>query len=70
MVQNFPAGHNESAIVIEPVTEYHPQSGDCKQENVMFSKTVVLDPQLKGEYLVHFRALNGAAINKVIEFGF
>ncbi len=60
---------NENTIVVQPIAVVNQQMGDCKTEKINFSKTVVLDPKLRGDYLLHVRALNGAAINKVIDFG-
>jgi hypothetical protein len=61
--------YNENAIVIQPISILNSQA-DCSDTKVNFSKTVILDPKLKGDHLIHVRSLNGAAINKVVDFGF
>ena len=60
---------NENTIVVQPITIFKEQMSECKDEKIEFLKTVVLDPKLKGDYLVHVRSLNGAALNKVVDFG-
>lgn len=61
---------NENTIVVQPITAFSKPLNDCKTEKVNFSKTVILDPKLKGDYLIHVRSLNGAAVNKIVDFEF
>jgi len=61
--------YNENAIVIQPISILNSQA-ECTDKKVNFSKMVILDPKLKGDHLIHVRSLNGAAINKVVDFGF
>ena len=61
--------YHDNTVVIQPITEYMPKiDGGCSNEKVNFNKMVVLDPKLKGDYLIHVRSLNGAAINKLVYF--
>jgi len=60
----------ENTIVIQPITIFNRPLSECIEDNIKFTKTVVLDPSLRGDYLIHVRSLNGAAVNRVVEFGF
>ena len=69
-IKEVKVSYNENSIVVQPLAHYAPQTENCKEEKRNFSQEVSLDSKLAGEYLVHVRSLNGAAINKVVEFGF
>lgn len=59
---------SENTIVIRPITAFDKPLNQCQSVKTNFSHTVVLDPNLRGDYLIHVRSLNGAAINRVVEF--
>lgn len=69
-IKDVKLNYAENSIIIQPLAQYESQGEDCKEEKRNFTQEVVLDPKLSGQYLIHVRSLNGAAINKVIEFGF
>lgn len=58
----------DNTIVIRPITVFEKPLNQCQNVKTNFSHTVVLDPNLRGDYLIHVRSLNGAAINRVVEF--
>jgi hypothetical protein len=59
---------DKDTIVIRPIIIFHSEANHCRQEKVKFRQPIVLDPSIQGEFLVHVRSLNGAAVNKVIDF--
>jgi hypothetical protein len=67
-IKEVKVSYHENSIILLPLVQYDSQLENCTEEKSDFTQEVVLDPQLSGEYLLHVRSLNGAAINKVIEF--
>ena len=56
------------AIVVQPIVKQVAKVGGCPPEKIRFIKTVPFIDDLHGAYLLHVRSLNGAAINRVLEF--
>lgn len=55
-------------IVVQPVAKRLGER--CEPGTIRFTKTIELDASLKGTYLLHVRAMNGQAINKIVEAQF
>ncbi len=59
---------SHNVVIALPVTEVSHRL-PCKDEVVPFSKTVNLPFLNESRYLLHVRALNGQAVNKIFEIG-
>lgn len=62
------ARESHNVVIALPITEVNYRL-PCKDEAVPFIKTVNLPFLNEGRYLLHVRALNGQAVNKIFEIG-
>lgn len=57
----------EDVIVVQPIAEYSGGPETCLKEIIPFTHTVPLKEGISGAFLLHVRAIDGQAINKVVE---
>lgn len=57
--------YTENAIIVQPIAKR--ADGACKAGSYPFTKRYTLPAGLTGSYLLHVRAMNGQAINKLVD---
>lgn len=64
--QESKINYTKNSIIVQPIAKRDTSLGNCQAGEYPFTRSISIPGSINGKYLLHVRAMNGQAINKVV----